>query len=609
MKTFWASLLGSLAGLLLFILGGGIILFLLLAMMAAFGEKPQPTVEAGAFLVFDLSANITDAPVQLETEAFMAALTGEQAPGQLQTRLVTRALNEAARDDRIEGMLIKGSFAPQGFGTSFAALQEVRAALEGFKQAGKPIHAYIQYADTRDFYIASVADDLALDPNGAVFMPGLASEGMFFKGLFDKYGIGVQAVRVGDYKSAVEPYTRSDFSPENRAQLESLLGELWGELRDTVAASRGMEGGAFQALVDEGTGYLAEDLLTAGLVDRLVYTDEIIADLKSKTGISDPEKPFTQVSLSAYMSQLGKASAAPEETPDELGTEKGRIALIFAEGVIVDGAGTPTSVGGLKFAREIRRLRQDAAIKAIVLRVNSPGGSATASEHILRELRLAKETMPVVVSMGGYAASGGYWISTHATKIYAEPLTITGSIGVFGYTFNVAELSDDFGITWDRVKTGKYADALSISRSKTDDEIELLQRMSNKIYEDFIERTSEGRNLDEEKVRSIAGGRVWAGSQALELGLVDEIGGLSDAIAFAAQEAKLAKGFRVSEFPVRKDLAQVIAEALGQIQPGSARTGVVGEIAEKANAALIELEQFNDPRGVYARMPFDLLIK
>ncbi len=609
MKTFFASLLGSLAGLFLFVVGGGLLLTLFIMMAAAFGESPEAPVTPGSYLVFDLSTNLTDAPAQFETDSLMAALAGGAIPSHLQTRLVTRALREAADDNRIKGILIKGTFMPDGFGTSFAALQEVRQSLEAFKAADKPIYAYLQNADTRDFYVASVADDLALDPNGMVFMPGLASEGMFFKGLFEKFGIGVQAVRVGEYKSAVEPYTRSNFSPENREQLESLLGELWQELRDTVAAARGMDGATLQALVDSGEGFMADDVLGANLVDRLVYTDEIIEDLKTKTGVRDPATPFKQVNLATYIAQMGKASAAPEETPAELGTTKGRVAVVYAEGVIVDGMGVPTSVGGTKFTREIRRLRQDPAVKAIVLRVNSPGGSATASEHILRELRLARETMPVVVSMGGYAASGGYWISTFASKIYAEPLTITGSIGVFGYIFNVAELSGDLGITWDRVKTGKFADALTLSRPKTDEEIALMQRMTNKIYEDFIERTAEGRGLAPAAVREMAGGRVWAGNQALELGLIDEIGGLADAIAFAAAEANLAKGFRVSEFPTKKELAEVIADALGQLQPTATKIGLWGKVVDEAEAAVLTLEQFNDPRGVYARMPFDLWIK
>ena len=609
MKTFFASLLGTLAGLILLIGGGAVAFFILIAMAAALGEKPEASITPGSYLVFDLSTNITDAPVQLESDAIVAAFMGNKVPSQMQTRLVTRAIREAATDDRIKGMLITGSFSPGGFGTSFATLTEVRRALQVFKDSGKPMQSYLQYADTRDYFIASVAGDVALDPNGVIYMPGLASEGTFFKGLFDKFGIGVQAVRVGEYKSAVEPYTRSDFSPENREQLESLLGDLWSGLVETTAGARTLTAEEFQSLLDSGKGYFADDVLSAGLIDRTLYRDELYDELKTATGVRNAEKPFRQVNLVSYVAQMAKVSAADEETPAQPGSEKGRVAVVYAEGVIVDGEGSVTSVGGLNFARELRRLRQDPAVKAIVLRVNSPGGSATASEQILREVRLAKESMPVVVSMGGYAASGGYWISTHATRVFAEPMTITGSIGVFGYVFNIEKLGEDFGVTWDRVKTGKFADALSIARPKTDDEMALLQRSTDKVYRDFITRVSEGRGLDPAEVEAIAGGRVWTGAQALSLGLVDETGGLADAIAFAAQEAGLARGFRVSEFPRKKDLGEVIQEALGQLQPGSARAGLFGKLIGDAEQVVAELEKFNDPRGIYARMPIDLRIK
>jgi protease-4 len=608
MKTFFASLLGTVAGFLLLVVGGGLLLFLLVVLAAALGEAPKATITSDSYVVFDLSTNITDAPLQIESDAIVAALTGSDIPSQMQTRQVTRALREAATDDRIKGLLITGSFAPGGMGSSFATLQEVRRALQNFKASGKPVQSYIQYADTRDYFIASVADDVALDPNGAIFMPGLASEGTFFKGLFDKYGIGVQVVRVGEFKSAVEPYTRSDFSPENRTQLESLLGVLWTELLGTAATSRNLAPERFQSLLDSGEGYFADDVLEAGMVDRLIYRDELYAELKSATGVQNAATPFHQVALEGYIQQMGRASAAPEETPTTPGSNKGRVAVIYAEGVIVDGQGAADSIGGLKYAREIRRLRQDPGVKAIVLRVNSPGGSATASEHIARELRLAKETMPVVVSMGGYAASGGYWISAEADHIFAEPLTITGSIGVFGLVFNIEKLGADFGVTWDRVKTGKYADTLSISRAKTGDEMALLQKSTDKIYHDFIELVAAGRGLEPAVVESIASGRVWSGAQALDVGLVDETGGLADAIAYAANEAGLARGFRISEYPRKKDFSEVIQDFLEQLQPGSARGAIFDQLLAEAEQVIADMENFNDPRGVYARLPVDLTL-
>ncbi len=607
MKTFFASLLGTLAGFFLFVVGGGLILFLMLMAMAALGESEKPEIERGSYLVFDLATNISDAPQQIDDTALMVAFSGRDLPRQTQTRLVTRALREAARDDRIKGILLKGSFAPAGYGTSFATLQEVRRALEVFKATGKPVQAYLQYPTTRDFYLASMATDVALDPQGYVLMPGLGSQPTFYAGAFEKFGIGVQVSRVGKFKSAVEPYTRKDFSPENREQLESLLGNIWSELRDTVAESREIAPAQYQALVDGGDAFLPDDVIEAGLVDRLAYFDEILAELKDKTDVHSAKKPFKQVNLIDYISRMSKLRAAPEEQPEDSGDHSGRIAVVYAEGAIVDGEGELTDVGGAKFAREIRRLRQDSNVKAIVLRVNSPGGSAAASDHILRELQLAAEKMPVVVSMGGYAASGGYYISTFGTRIFAEPSTITGSIGVFGLLFNVQGLGEKLGLSWDTVKTGHFADAITISRPKTEEEMALFQRATDKIYAEFTGHVANGRNLPLERVQEIAQGRVWSGQQALDIGLVDELGGLSDAIAYAAKEAGLKQDFRVSEFPRKKELAEVISEALNRFGAQGARSsGVVDEVTRRLGDDLDLLQQFNDPVGIYARLPVEL---
>ena len=609
MKTFFASFLGTLTGFLFLLLGGALLLFVVLAISATMGDSSRPTIEPGSYLVLDLSTNITDAPAQFDDSAFMAAFSGQRLPSQMQTRLVTRALREAAADERIKGIYITGSFSPSGYGTSFATLQEVRRALEVFKQSGKPIQAYLVYPDTRDIYVASLATDVALDPQGGVLMPGLASQPTFYAGAFEKFGIGVQVSRVGRFKSAVEPYTRENLSEENREQLTALLNDLWTELRDDVAVARGVTPAVLQSRIDEGTAFLATDVLEAGLVDRVAYQDEILSELQAATGIKTPSKPFKQVNLRAYIAQMGKVRAAPEETPETPGAVKGRIAVVYAEGAIVDGEGGPADVGGVKFAREIRRLRQDPKVKAIVLRVNSPGGSAVASEHIQRELRLASESLPVVISMGGYAASGGYWISAYGDRIFAESNTITGSIGVFGLLLNVQKLGNDLGLSWDTVKTGEFADALTITRPKSAAEMAIFQRATDSIYEAFIQKVCEGRQLAPEHVREIAQGRVWSGKQALELGLVDEIGGLSDAIAYAAKEAGLESDFLVSEFPRKKEFAEALAEALERFSQGAARAGLVEQVADRLQADLELLGQFNDPQNIYARLPVELMVQ
>ncbi len=602
-------MLGTLAGLLLLVIGGGFILFMVMLSAAAFSEPSTAKVPSGAYAVFDLRTNITDAPAQFDNSAFAAVLGGQTGPTQYQHRLVVRALHEMAGDDRIKGLVIKGSFSPQGYGTSYAALSEIRRALVAFKDSGKPIHAYLEYPDLRDFYIASVADDIALDPNGALLAPGLASQPMFYTGLFEKYGVGVQVARAGKFKSAVEPYTRKDLSPENREQLQGILDDLWGSMRDTIAESRGLMGESLQEVIDQGEGFLADDVLAVGLVDRLIFLDVLLAELEAATDRTESERAFKQVGMGTYITQLNQVKPGPEAIPETAGSNGGRVAVVYAEGEIVNGEGRFDQVGGIRFARAIRKLRQDPDVEALVLRVNSPGGSATASEQVRREVSLAAAEMPVVISMGGYAASGGYWISMTDATVFAESTTITGSIGVFGLLLNIQELAEDFGITFDTVKTGVFADAATIARPKTDAEMALFQRMISETYDDFIVLVAENRGMDPEEVRELAQGRVWSGVEAHELGLVDQLGGLSDAIAHAAEQAKLEADFRLTEFPRKKELAEVISEALAGMQTRASGEGLSAKISARLREASTQLDQFDDPMGAYARMPLELQLR
>lgn len=599
MRTFLASMLGSLAALLIFCGGAVLAFFAFLVVISALGEKPV-VVEDGSYLVVDLDTNINDAPRLID----FGALLGDR-PEALQLRQVTEAIRSAAADSRIKGILMIGSLQPEGYGTGFAALGEVRAALVAFRKSKKPVKAYLTYAMTRDFYLASAADEITLDPYGVILMPGLATEPMFLAGAFEKFGVGVQVTRVGKYKSAVEPYTRRDLSPENREQLQMLLDDVWGQLAGDVARSRGIDVAALQRVVDTEGMIRADAAREAGLVDRIAYRDEVIAALKQETGRTGPKETFKQVSLARY---AHVAPAAPVSTKTT-GAKRGRIAVVYAEGEIVDGEGEPGQVGGVKFARELRRLRQDPEIKAIVLRVNSPGGSASASEAIQREMRLAAGEKPVVVSMGSYAASGGYWISAYSDRIFAEPATITGSIGVFGILFDVKKLANDLGVTFDGVKTGRFADTLTISRPKTAAELAMIQRAVDWIYDEFVGKVADARKLDRKFVEEIAQGRVWSGSEAQKLGLVDEIGGLQAALAHAADKAGLSADYRVTEFPRKKELAEAIAELVEKIQPVSAKAGLTDRITGQLREELKALEAFNDPQGIYARMPVGLKVQ
>ena len=597
MRNFFTSMLAALAALWIFFAGLALLLLVVFAAMASLG-KTTATVTAGSYLVFDLSTNISDAPAQGNFMGFT-----DDRNETLQLRNVTRALRAAAKDSRIAGIFITGSLKPQGYGSGFGALKEVREALLACRAAGKPVVAYLNFAMTRDVYLASAASDVALDPYGVILLPGLASQPMFLTGAFEKFGIGVQVTRVGKYKSFVEPFTRKDMSPENRAQTQKLLDDIWGQLIGEIGASRGIMPEALQKAVDEHGLFTADQAKAAKLIDRIAYRDEIIAELKLKTGRTGPKEAFKQITLSAY------AATQPENSPANK-SKAGKIALVYAEGDIVDGEGQPGQIAGDKFSRMLRRLRQDDSVKAIVLRVNSPGGSATASEEIQRELRLTRKVKPVIVSMGTVAASGGYWISAYGDKIYAEPTTITGSIGVFGLFFNVQKLAGDLGLTFDVAKTGKFADAVTISRPKTDEELAIFQHLVDWIYGQFIGKVSEGRHLDRAAVEEIAQGRVWSGVEAKKLGLVDEIGGLDAALKFAAQKAQLGDGYNVAEYPRKLGLADAITAWLKgarheQVQGTDALSQFLAQIKEEATT----LQEFNDPSGIYARLPLEMTVK
>lgn len=612
MKSFFTSFFATLSALIVFLLGAGFCGFLLLGLLAAVGQKKPAAVPNGSYLVFDLAANIQDAPAQAEgLDEFMEVFGGKSAR-QLQLREVTRALQAAAKDDAIKGLYLTGSMRARGYGSGFAALKEVREALESFKASGKPVKAYLGYAGSREYYLASVANELVLDPYGAVAMPGLASQPMFLSGALEKFGIGVQVTRVGKYKSAVEPYTRKDMSPENRAQIQKLLDDVWATLTAAIEQARKLPAGTLQQAVDAKGLIRAEDALKLKLVDRTAYLDEMLSELKTATGEKGAKQSFKQVALKDYarhVSSHGLAAKRQGEGKIELGAgRRGKIAIVYAEGEIVDGTGNEEGyLYGEKTSRLLRQIRQDESVSAVVLRVNSPGGSVTASEAILRELRLIHQNKPVVVSMGTVAASGGYWIATAADRIFAEPTTITGSIGVFGLFLNVQGLATEkLGLTFDTVKTGKFADAATIVRPKTEEELAIFQSAVDWVYDQFLSKVTDARKLDRKVVEEIAQGRVWSGQEAVTLKLVDELGGLAAAVKYAAGKAGLDDNFKVAEYPRKKQFAEQFAEAFDPRRRDQSFGGPLGVFIDELTAELKSLGKFNDPRGLYARLPFEL---
>ncbi|MBA3848991.1 MAG: signal peptide peptidase SppA [Opitutus sp.] len=607
MKSFFTSFFATLAALLVFCFGAAAVFFLMIGAIAALGEKPV-AVAKGSYLVYDLGTRIKDAPEQMEGLDELVEALGGEGQRRLQLRQITRAIEAAATDEDIAGIFLRGQLSAGGAG--YAQLREVREALAAFRKSGKPVKAYLTYALTGEYYLASAASEVTMDPYGAILMPGLASQPMFFAKAFEKFGVGVQVTRVGKYKSAVEPFTRTDMSPENRAQIQKLLDDIWGELVGTVEQARGLEKGAFQKLVDAEGFVRPAPAIAAKLVDRIGYWDTVLDELKADTGRKGSRETFKQVDLKHYsklVSNDGPVGQRLGAHKIEVGA-RDRVGIVYAEGEIVDGDGRDEDVVyGDKVARQIRQLRLDDNVKAVVLRVNSPGGSASASEAIQREVRLTREKKPVIVSMGHLAASGGYWISTYGDRIFAEPTTITGSIGVFGLFLNFQGLTNDkLGLTFDTVKTGHFADAATVVRPKTDEELALFQKLIDWIYEEFTGKVAESRKLDIAQVREIAQGRVWSGSEALRLGLVDELGGLSAAVRYAAAKANLGDKFRVVELPRKKQFAESLSEALEGRRREQAVSGPFGAFLRQATAQLQLLGRLNDPKGIYARLPFEL---
>ena len=472
LKQTFASIVGTVAGLLLFFtLGASSLVFLL---FAATTPSEEPQVKDKSILVFDLATQIRDsAPPSNLQQVFLG-----EVEASLKLREVLDSLERAANDDRIVGLLLDGR--KDNGGNGYAVMAEVRDAIANFQAQGKKIIAYDVAWSEREYYLASIADEVLLNPMGIMEFNGMSSEQMFFKGALEKYGIGIQVVRVGDYKSAVEPFTRENLSPANRQQTQALLTSLWQKFLSTVGNSRDLSPQYLQQLTDQKGLIQPTEAKEVKLVDELAYFDNLAAKLRELTGESvEKTESFRQINLDDYVNSR-------RFSPSDVNVAKQTIAVVYAEGSIVGGKGTIEQIGSDRFAQEFRKLREDENVKAIVLRVNSPGGSATASEVILREILLTKEQKPVIVSMGNVAASGGYWISTGADQIFAEENTITGSIGVFGLLPNIQEIGNNHGVTWDVVQTGKFANIDSSVRPKTDAELAIYQKSVAQVYNLFF---------------------------------------------------------------------------------------------------------------------------
>lgn len=590
-----------LAALLAVVVGGFLTTLLwVMTLMGMVGSMHTPVVvEENSILKIDFAETITDSPVTdpLAGLDFMSM----EMTSSLSLYKALQAIDAAKTDDRIKAIYIR----PLGTGlASTAALEELRGAIAEFKaESGKAVFAYSENFSQGQYFLATVADKIYLQKEGGLSWMGMSTTIPFFKGLFDKLGVEYEIFRptVCKYKSAVEPYFLKKMSPENREQNEQMIGSMWQVLNEAVAESRGITVEELNRLADNLGLTAPEDALEHGLVDGLIYEDEM-ENCFAEQGIEQNiDGEYNFISLGEYAAQL---------VPDVQNLTAPQVAIVYADGQIIDGEGTESdTIFGNTLAEEIAKVRKNDDIKAVVLRVNSPGGSALASDVIWREVKLLQAEKPVVVSMGDYAASGGYYISAPADAILCNKLTLTGSIGVFGAFPCIGEMAEDkLGITFDCVKTNPSADfgqgfLVGTIRPSTPAEKAMLIRSVDKVYESFTTKVSAGRNLEIEKVLDIAGGRVWSGVDALKIGLADSHGGLKAAIAVAASKAGL-ENYRVEEsMPELEGFAAIFSSLNARIR-AHYELDALGRALQPYKKA----REILDQRGILMYCPYEYSI-
>lgn len=578
-----------------------------------------PVVEDGSLLVIDLSFNLVETEEMFDPGEWMDAAVGGGAVPQVTLFELLRTVEAAASDERISGIYLRGNLLAEGFGSGPGAVEELRGALERFRAAGKPVHGHFTYAGVLDYYLYSVCDRLYVSPMGGLDFNGIGGPQLFFGRALKNWGISVQAFQAGEFKSAIEPFVRDSMTEENRKQTARLLEGMWTRLSDGVALGRKMNPERLRETV------AAEPLLTAewavenGLADQLAGEGEVIRHLVDAFGEGKDEGTFPQIARADYSGLLDRESD----------WDQPYVAIVTLEGEMLSGEGFIGTVGGDAFARELRFLQSEENLRAVVLRINSPGGSAEAAETLHREIRTLARQVPVIVSMGSYAASGGYWVSTQGARIYANPTTITGSIGVFGLHVSLGDLAARLDLAFDGVQTGPYTDAGSLVRPLSEPELAAVERHINEIYRQFLDRVGDGRGMDRADLKPLAEGRVWTGADALDLGLVDAEGGLRTALVAALEAAGMdaedpfsSNIVTIPERYTAEDFFQdLIAPPPGEPPVvGSPRTNLtpVARIPGGISMAFVReplpewsdlrrfLRSLNDPNGTYVRLPWVL---
>ncbi len=584
MKSFFKYVLATVTGIiicsLLMIL---VIIGIVTSMVSSVSSGKETVTPSNAVLLITLDHTLTE---KTEPNPF----EGLDMPGY--SGLKSLGLNDmlgrikaAKEDSNIKGVYLNVA----GVNTGFASMKAIRDALLDFKESGKFIMAYSENYTQKGYYLSSVADQVYLHPEGGLDFRGLASSVMFLKDALDKLGIDMQVLKVGTYKSAVEPYMMNSMSPANREQVNSYLGSIYETFVQDIAASRKLTADSVKGIANAFAIQQPEDAVKVHFVDSLLYKDELLTKVRQRLDVAEK----TEIPVISILDYKNKP-ATGKATGD-------RIAVLYAYGAIVDGEGTTGEIGGDKLSRELRELREDDKVKAVVMRVNSPGGSALASDIIWREVELTKKVKPVMVSMGDYAASGGYYISAAADSIFADPTTLTGSIGVFGVIPSFQKLfNEKLGVHFDAVKTAKFADMdVDMDRPLSEEEKNIIQGSVNRVYQVFMKRVADGRNMSIANVDSIGQGRVWTGAQAVELKLVDRLASLDEAIKAAAQKAKITD-YRVAEYPRSKD---PFAE-IWSVSKEKVKAMMIDEELGDYGKYLKELKKAVGHTGIQARIPY-----
>ena len=584
MKSFLKYTLATITGIIIASVLFFIVILASFSAIVSSGNKPV-SISNNSILVLKAGVTIPDRGDQNPLAGIdLFNMTLSPAPG---LNEILNNIEKASGDNKIKGILIENGLLTSGWATT----EEIRNALLKFREKGKFVISYSDYILTQEcYYLATSADKIFINPGSMVDFKGLSSEVMFFKKALEKIGIDVQVIRHGKFKGAVEPFILDKLSEDNRTQIKDYAGSLWNQIIGDVSKSRNIPADQLNKLADNLDGNFAPRAFETKLVDGLKYRDELIDTLKIMSGINK-DKELNLISMTKY-----------SKVPDTKTTysAKNKIAVIYASGTIVIGKGNDSNIGGNYYADVIRKARLDTSIKAIVLRVDSPGGSATASDLMWRELDLSAKVKPVVISMGNYAASGGYFISAPGTKIYADPMTISGSIGVFGLIPNAGKLLEDkLGLTTEIVNTNKNSDFPSILRPMKPNEKELMQLSIEMIYSDFVSKVASGRKMSPASVDSIGQGRVWSGTSALKIGLVDEIGGLKDAIKGASKLAGI-ESFSVKELPVLEDpYTRILSQLTGEVKQ-SILKNELGESVKYYNM----VQEIKAMSGIQARLPY-----